>query len=32
MLPLAATFQKMYRIVRDMNKKLNKQVELEIIG
>lgn len=32
MLPLAATFQKMHRIVRDMNKKLNKQVKLETIG
>lgn len=32
MLALATTFQKMYRIVRDMNKKLNKQVKLDIIG
>ncbi len=32
MVPLSATFQKMQRIVRDMSKKLNKEVELEIIG
>lgn len=32
MVPLAATFHKMNRIVRDMSKKLNKSVELEIIG
>lgn len=32
MVPLAITFQKMRRIVRDMSKKLNKDVELEIIG
>ncbi|HEX3011120.1 MAG TPA: chemotaxis protein CheA [Syntrophomonadaceae bacterium] len=32
MVPLAPTFQKMRRIVRDMSKKLNKEVELEIIG
>lgn len=32
MVPLAATFQKMTRIVRDMCKKLNKDVSLEIIG
>ncbi|QHQ62753.1 chemotaxis protein CheA [Anaerocolumna sedimenticola] len=32
MVPLSATFQKMHRIVRDMNKKLGKEVELEIIG
>jgi len=32
MVPLAATFHKMNRIVRDMSKKLNKEVELEIIG
>jgi two-component system chemotaxis sensor kinase CheA len=32
MVPLAGTFQKMNRIVRDMSKKLNKQVELEISG
>ncbi len=32
MIPLAATFHKMTRIVRDMARKLNKQVELEIIG
>lgn len=32
MVPLSATFHKMHRIVRDMNKKLEKEVELEIIG
>lgn len=32
MVPLATTFQKMNRIVRDMSKKLSKQVRLEIIG
>lgn len=32
MVPLAPTFHKMNRIVRDMSKKLNKKVELEIIG
>ncbi|HHX17945.1 MAG TPA: chemotaxis protein CheA [Clostridium sp.] len=32
MVPLAATFHKMNRIVRDMSKKLNKSVELKIIG
>lgn len=32
MVPLAATFQKMNRIVRDMSKKLSKEVKLEIIG
>lgn len=32
MVPLAATFHKTSRIVRDMNKKLNKQAELEIVG
>ncbi|SFC91539.1 chemotaxis protein CheA [Clostridium uliginosum] len=32
MVPLSLTFQKMNRIVRDMNKKLNKEVELQIIG
>lgn len=32
MVPLSATFQKMNRIVRDMSKKLNKEVELEMIG
>ncbi|HWR07862.1 chemotaxis protein CheA [Sporomusa sp.] len=32
MIPLAATFHKMTRIVRDMARKLDKQVELEIIG
>lgn len=32
MVPLAITFQKMRRIVRDMSKKLGKEVELEIIG
>lgn len=32
MVPLSATFQKMNRIVRDMSKKLGKEVKLEIIG
>ena len=32
MVPLALTFQKMSRIVRDMKKKIGKDVELEIIG
>ncbi len=32
MVPLSGTFQRMNRIVRDMSKKLNKEVELEIIG
>jgi len=32
MVSLSATFQKMHRIVRDMSKKLEKEVELKIIG
>jgi two-component system chemotaxis sensor kinase CheA len=32
MVPLSATFQKMHRIVRDMSKKLGKEVELKLIG
>ena len=32
MVPLATTFQKMHRIVRDMSKKLNKEIKLELIG
>lgn len=32
MVPLVATFQKMQRIVRDMKRKLNKEVNLELIG
>lgn len=32
MVPLSTTFQRMNRIVRDMSKKLNKEVELKIIG
>jgi len=32
MVPLSATFLKMHRIVRDMSKKLGKEVELKIIG
>lgn len=32
MVPLSATFLKTNRIVRDMSKKLNKEVRLEIIG
>ena len=32
MVPLATTFQRMNRIVRDMNRKLGKEVELKIVG
>lgn len=32
MVPLSATFQRMNRIVRDMCRKLNKEIQLEIIG
>lgn len=32
MVPVSSTFHKMNRIVRDMSKKLNKEVDLEIIG
>lgn len=32
MVPLSTTFQKMNRIVRDMSKKLEKEIRLEIIG
>ncbi|WP_071392861.1 chemotaxis protein CheA [Bacillus tuaregi] len=32
MVPLANTFHKMHRVVRDMSKKLGKEVKLEIIG
>lgn len=32
MVPLSATFQKMHRIVRDMSRKLSKEVELDLIG
>lgn len=32
MVPLALTFQKMNRIVRDMSRQLNKEVSLEILG
>ncbi|GKX68565.1 chemotaxis protein CheA [Inconstantimicrobium mannanitabidum] len=32
MVPIANTFNKMQRIVRDMSKKLNKDVELELVG
>jgi two-component system chemotaxis sensor kinase CheA len=32
MVPLSTTFQKMHRIVRDMSKKLEKEVRLELIG
>jgi two-component system chemotaxis sensor kinase CheA len=32
MVPLSTTFQKMHRIVRDMSKKLDKQVELKLLG
>jgi two-component system chemotaxis sensor kinase CheA len=32
MVPLSATFTKMHRIVRDMSKKLDKDIHLDIIG
>ncbi len=32
MVPLASTFQKMNRIIRDMSRQLNKEVKLSIIG
>ena len=32
MVPMSTTFQKMNRIVRDMSKKLNKQVKLTLVG
>lgn len=32
MIPISATFHKMHRIVRDMCKKLNKEVELKLVG
>lgn len=32
MVPIASTFQKMQRIVRDMSKKLNKEIQLDIVG
>ncbi len=32
MVPLSATFHKMNRVIRDMSKKLNKNVKLSIIG
>lgn len=32
MVPLAATFHKMHRLIRDMNKNLMKEAELELIG
>ena len=32
MVPLSTTFQKMNRIIRDMSKKLDKEVKLKIIG
>ena len=32
MVPISSTFQKMHRIVRDMSRKLDKEVGLEIIG
>lgn len=32
MVPLSNTFHKMHRIVRDMSKKLNKDVQLELVG
>ncbi len=32
MVPLATTFHKMHRLVRDMSKQLNKEVKLQLIG
>lgn len=32
MVPLAPTFHKMHRVVRDMSKKLDKEITLELIG
>ena len=32
MVPLSMTFQKMHRIVRDMSKRLEKEIKLELIG
>ncbi len=32
MVPLANTFQKMHRVVRDMSKKLDKDIQLELLG
>lgn len=32
MVPLATTFHKMHRVVRDMSKKLEKEVDIQIIG
>lgn len=32
MVPLATTFHKMHRLIRDMNKNLNKETELVLIG
>jgi len=32
MVPISATFHKMHRIVRDMCKKLNKEVQLKLVG
>lgn len=32
MVPLAMTFQKMHRVVRDMSRKLEKGIELELVG
>ncbi|MGI6491241.1 MAG: chemotaxis protein CheA [Pelotomaculum sp.] len=32
MIPLSGTFNKMVRLVRDLNQKLNKKISLEIIG
>lgn len=32
MVPLSATFQKMHRLVRDMDKNLNKETELILVG
>ncbi len=32
MVPVATTFQKMHRIIRDMSKKLGKEIQLKLIG
>jgi len=32
MVPLSNTFQRMYRVVRDMSQKLNKDITLELVG
>ena len=32
MVPLATTFHKMHRLVRDMSRQLNKEVKLQLLG